>query len=79
MKMEYLNEFVLVVRHGGFNRAARNLFVSQSTLSDPMPAMELELGFDLFKRCLLYTSRVLRDLRLDQKDVQHHANPFQPS
>ena len=50
MKMEYLNEFVLVVRHGGFNRAARNLFVSQSTLSDHMRAMELELGFDLFKR-----------------------------
>lgn len=50
MKTEYLKEFVTLSALGNFHQAAKQLFVSQPTLSNHMKALERELGFRLFDR-----------------------------
>ncbi len=50
MKLEYLREFVVLSSSGTFHAGAKKLFVSCSTLSNHMRALELELGFKLFDR-----------------------------
>ncbi len=50
MTLLQLNYFCAVARYLNFNEAARNLFVSQPTLSKSIAALEAELGFLLFER-----------------------------
>jgi DNA-binding transcriptional LysR family regulator len=46
----HLNAAVAVARHGSFTKAARKLFMVQSTLSRQVGALERELGTPLFVR-----------------------------
>ncbi len=50
MKMDQLFQFVEIVRAGSINKAAQKLFISQSTLSLSIRALETELGARLFFR-----------------------------
>lgn len=50
MKTEYLEEFVVLAQRGSFGVAADELFISQSSLSGHIKAMEDELGFSLIDR-----------------------------
>jgi DNA-binding transcriptional LysR family regulator len=50
MKTETLDEFVVVAKHLSFTAAAKELFVSQPSLSSHINSLEKELGFSLFVR-----------------------------
>lgn len=50
MELNYLNDFVTLARIRHFQNAADALFISQSTLSKHIKAIESELGQDLFIR-----------------------------
>lgn len=47
MKLEYLREFLALAQELNYTVAARKLFISQSTLTRHMQALEHELGFSL--------------------------------
>lgn len=50
MELRHLRAFVEVARQGGFSRAARTLFSTQSTVSKAIGQLEGELGEALFER-----------------------------
>ena len=50
MELRHLRAFVEVARQGGFSRAARTLFSTQSTVSKAIGQLEAELGQALFER-----------------------------
>ena len=50
MELRHLRTFVEVARLGGFSRAARTLFSTQSTVSKAIGQLEAELGEALFER-----------------------------
>lgn len=50
MDIRHLEYFLAIVDHGGFNRAATALYVSQPSLSQAVRALERDLGTDLFHR-----------------------------
>jgi DNA-binding transcriptional LysR family regulator len=50
MKIETLNEFVVLVKHMNFSRASKDLYCSQPALSSRIQALEKELGFALLDR-----------------------------
>ena len=50
MELEQLRIFSEVARSGGFSPAARRLYVSHSTVSRSIAALERELGVELFAR-----------------------------
>lgn len=50
MNLEHLREYTVLAKHMNFTKAARELFISQPTLSSHMQSLEKELGFDLFDR-----------------------------
>ncbi|NLO85083.1 MAG: LysR family transcriptional regulator [Clostridiales bacterium] len=50
MKLEYIKEFVMLAQLGGFQETADALFISQSTLSKHVKAIEGELGVQLLDR-----------------------------
>jgi DNA-binding transcriptional LysR family regulator len=50
MDVRQLEYFLAVVDHGGFNRAATALYLSQPSLSQAIRALERDLGSDLFDR-----------------------------
>jgi DNA-binding transcriptional LysR family regulator len=50
MDVRQLEHFLAVVDHGGFNRAASALYVSQPSLSQAVRALERDLGSDVFHR-----------------------------
>lgn len=50
MEVDRLNEFIVLAKHGRLAPAARELFMSPSTLSDHIIALENELGGPLFDR-----------------------------
>lgn len=50
MEIRQLEYFLAIVDHGGFNRAASALYVSQPSLSQAVQALERDLGTDLFRR-----------------------------
>ncbi|TCO49856.1 LysR family transcriptional regulator [Actinocrispum wychmicini] len=50
MDVRQLEYFLAIVDHGGFNRAASVLYVSQPSLSQTVRALERDLGTDLFHR-----------------------------
>lgn len=50
MELNYLREFVILARNCHFQEAAAELFISQSSLSKHIKAIEAELGQELFNR-----------------------------
>lgn len=50
MKIEQLKYFLTIVKTGSFSEAADEMFISQSSMSKQIKALEDELGIDLFKR-----------------------------
>ena len=50
MKINYLSEFLALAHHKNYSEAADELYISQSTLSKHIMALEKELGFSLFDR-----------------------------
>ena len=50
MELERLKTFVAVAEAGSFSKAANELFVSHSTTSRAVSALEDELGVKLFER-----------------------------
>ncbi|MCI3227328.1 LysR family transcriptional regulator [Streptomyces sp. NP-1717] len=50
MDIRQLEHFLAIVDHGGFNRAASVLYVSQPALSQTVQALERDLGSALFHR-----------------------------
>lgn len=50
MNIDYLKEFVVLADNGSFSRAAEVLFLSQSSLSKHIKALEQELDVLLFRR-----------------------------
>jgi LysR family transcriptional activator of glutamate synthase operon len=50
MEMDYLGEFAVIARLGSFSLAAEELFLSQSSLSKHIIALEKELNVQLFNR-----------------------------
>ncbi|GFO56028.1 LysR family transcriptional regulator [Geomonas sp. Red276] len=50
METRALRAFVEVVRQGGFSRAAKTVFVTQSTVSKAVKQLEEQLGFQLLER-----------------------------
>lgn len=50
MELKELEHFLAVVQHGGFSKAASNIYVSQPTLSKSIKKLEASLGVTLFER-----------------------------
>ena len=50
MELEHLRMFLAVAECGSFTEAAKRLFVSHSTTSRAVSALERELGAELFRR-----------------------------
>lgn len=50
MDLEQLRIFSAVARYGGFSAAGRQLYISHSTTSRVIAALEAELGVRLFER-----------------------------
>lgn len=50
MLLKQLEYFSAVVEHGGFTKAAKRCFVSQSAISQQIKALEDDLGHELFHR-----------------------------
>jgi molybdate transport repressor ModE-like protein len=50
MKVEHLRRVLEINKTGSINRAAQNLYISQSTLSSSVNALEAELGEKIFQR-----------------------------
>ena len=50
MDVRHLEYFLAVVDHGGFNRAASALYLSQPSLSQSVRSLERDLGSELFHR-----------------------------
>ena len=50
LELRHLRAFVTVVETGGHTRAARNLGVSQSTVSETLSSLERTLGTELFRK-----------------------------
>lgn len=82
MNFEQLRSFKAVAMEGGFSRAATALFLTQSTISMQVAALEKELGVRLFQRLgrrvvltdageamLGYTSRILSLLEVSRSSM----------
>ena len=50
MHYNQIEYFLAIVKHGGFSKAADAIFISQSSLSKQIKALEEELGTELFNR-----------------------------
>ncbi|MBQ5406481.1 MAG: LysR family transcriptional regulator [Oscillospiraceae bacterium] len=50
MELEQLRIFAAVAREGSFTRGAKKLYISHSTTSRAVAALEEELGVTLFER-----------------------------
>ena len=50
MELEQLRNFVAVARCGSFTKAAKQLYISHSTTSRSVSALEAELGLRLLER-----------------------------
>ena len=82
MELRQLEYFSTIARVGGFRRAANQLSVSQTTLSQQIRALEQELHVELFERSrrqisltfagqvfLERSERILSDLRVARDEV----------
>lgn len=50
MNLNQLKYFLAIVKTGSFSNAADDMYISQSSMSKQIKALETELGVDLFKR-----------------------------
>jgi DNA-binding transcriptional LysR family regulator len=50
MELRHLRTIEAVARHGSLTRAGEELYLSQSAISQQIRRLELELGFDVFRR-----------------------------
>lgn len=50
MNLNQLKYFLAIVKTGSFSNAAEDMYISQSSMSKQIKALETELGVDLFKR-----------------------------
>ena len=50
MTFQQLTYVVEVAKNGSINKAAKNLFLSQTALSSAIKALEKELGISIFER-----------------------------
>jgi DNA-binding transcriptional LysR family regulator len=50
VRLDYIDEFVVLAKTGNYQRAANILYISQSSLSKHIKSMETELGSELFLR-----------------------------
>lgn len=50
MNLTHVQYVLTIAKHGSFSEAAKHLFVSQSALSQQIRNLEMELGYDLFRR-----------------------------
>src|ERR671937_1810375 len=50
MELRHLRTIAAVARHGSLTRAGEELYLSQSAISQQIRRLELELGFEVFRR-----------------------------
>jgi DNA-binding transcriptional LysR family regulator len=50
MELRHLRTIAAVARHGSFTKAAEELYLAQSAISQQIRRLELELGFEVFRR-----------------------------
>jgi DNA-binding transcriptional LysR family regulator len=50
MELRHLRTIAAVARHGSLTKAGEELYLSQSAISQQIRRLELELGFDVFRR-----------------------------
>ena len=86
MNIEQLKDFLAIEEYGNFLEASENLYMSQSSLSKQLKALEEELGCLLFDRSTrkvkitkageifsVYAHRMLRDYAAMQKDLKPYS------
>ena len=75
MELEQLRIFVAVAEHGSYSAAAKDLFVSHSTTSRAVSALESELGVTLFdrKNRILGLSQAGQSLLRDARELLENA------
>jgi len=56
MNFDQLKTFYMIAQTGGFTKASRSLYISQSAVSQQIQALEYSLGFKLFDRSTKKTS-----------------------
>lgn len=92
MKVEQFAQIIEIAETGSFSKAARNLFISQPTLSYYVKQLEEEVGFDIFTRTsdgvvptaqgrelLEHMQRIQTDLNYVQEFYHTPANRFRLS
>src|SRR3954452_3696167 len=86
MELRQLEYFVAVIRHGRFTRAAEELWITQSALSQQVRRLEAELGVALLRRTsrgveptpageelLARAETVLAEVSRARADMDRHA------
>lgn len=86
MDLRQLEMFLAIVEEGGFNKAAKKLYVAQSAVSRKIAILEEELGAKIFRRVnqrlhlspagetlLRYARRIFQDLRNVSVEVSEIA------
>lgn len=78
MDFKQIEYFIAIINSGSFSRAAEILYMSQSSLSKQIKALEIELGVDLFNRkekgcCLTNAGEIFvpfaQKMRKDKDDL----------
>ena len=75
MELEQLRIFVAVAERGSYSAAAKDLFVSHSTTSRAVSALEIELGVTLFdrKNRILGLTQAGQSLLRDARELLENA------
>ena len=72
MDIQQLETFINIVNTGSISGAARNMFISQPTISHRLKTLEKEIGMDLIER-----TPGVRDIRLTQSGKQFISIAYQ--
>ncbi len=70
MKIDQLHQIVEVYHAGSINKAAQNLYIAQSTLSNSIQSVESELGLEIFSR----SKRGIEITEFGKKFIKHSMN-----